>query len=57
MTKVVKDVMKEVIAEERADEKLIDIKELMKNMKWTAEQARKALGLSDKDQAKYSALL
>ena len=61
MTKVVKDVMKDVIAEERAeataDTKLVDIKELMKNMKWTAEQAMKALGISVADQAKYSAML
>ena len=29
----------------------------MKNMKWTAEQAMKALGIPDADQAKYSAML
>ena len=53
--------MKDKIAEERAeattDTNLGNIKELMKNMKWTAEQAMKALGFSDADQSKYSAML
>ena len=65
MCQALKDLMKEEIAEERAkeraeataDTKIVDIKELMKNMKWTADQAMKALGISVADQAKYSAML
>ena len=57
MCQALRELMKEEIAEERAEEKLVDIKELMKNMKWTAEQAMSALGISASDQAKYSALL
>ncbi len=65
MCQALKELMKDEIAEERAEEraeatantKLVDIKELMKNMKWTAEQAMKALGITAEDQAKYSALL
>lgn len=34
-----------------------NIKSLMRNMKWTAEQAMKALGISDSEQSKYLALL
>ena len=65
MCQALRDLMKEEIEEEivkeraeaTADTKIVDIKELMKNMKWTAEQAMKALGISVADQAKYSALL
>lgn len=57
MCQALKELMKDEIAEERADEKLIDIRELMKNMKWSAEQAMDALGIPDADQAKYSAML
>ena len=57
MCQALRELMKDEIAEERADEKILDIKELMKNMKWTAEQAMNALGISASDQSKYSALL
>ena len=54
-------VMKDEIAEEvtkgRADEKLVDIRELMKNIKLTAEQTMNALGIPVADQSKYSAML
>ena len=69
MCQALKDLMKEEIEAEKAavataaattataKTKLVDIKELMKNMKWTAEQAMKALGITAEDQAKYSAML
>jgi len=57
MCQALKELMKEEIAEERADEKLVDIRELMKNLKFSAEQAMQALGIPDADQSKYSAML
>ena len=61
MCQALKELMKDEIAEERADERTgtvaDNIKELMKNMKWTREQAMKALGIPDADKAKYSAML
>ena len=65
MCQALRELMKDEIAEEiakevtkgRADEKLVDIKELMKNMKLTAEQAMNALGIPVADQSKYSAML
>ena len=61
MCQALRELMKEEIAEEvtkgRADEKLIDIKKLMKTMKWTAAQAMKALEIPAADQRKYSAML
>ena len=65
MCEALKDLMKEEIAEERAEERantkaetIIDtVKNLMKNMKWTAKQAMEAMGISEADQSKYSALL
>ncbi|MBQ8945469.1 MAG: hypothetical protein IJ058_01520 [Lachnospiraceae bacterium] len=43
--------------EERKDAIVDNIKSLMQNMKWTAEQATKALGISDSEQSKYIAML
>ncbi len=43
--------------EGRKDAIVDNIKSLMQNMKWTAQQAMKALGISDSDQSKYIALL
>ena len=65
MCQALKELMKEEIAEEvtkgredeRTDTNLGNIRELMKNMKWTAEQAMKALGFSEADCSKYSAML
>ena len=65
MCEALKDLMKEEIAEERAEERantkaetIVDtVKNLMKNMKWTAKQAMEAMGISEADQSKYSALL
>lgn len=65
MCQALRELMKDEIAEEiagaraeeRTVEKILNIKELMKNMKWTAEQAMNALGISASDQSKYSALL
>ena len=61
MCEALRDLMKDEIAEEveagRADEKINNNRELMKNMKWTAEQAMKALGISKKDQSRYMAML
>ena len=61
MTQAAKRIMGDVIAEERAEAaantKLVDIKKLMKTMKWTAKQAMQALEIPDTDQPKYSAML
>ena len=61
MCQALKELMKEEIAEERADERigvrLSDIKELMRNMKLSADQAMNALGIPDDEQSKYSAML
>ncbi len=51
------DAKQEGREEGREDTIIGNIRELMKNMKWTAEQAMKALGLSEEDQAKYSSML
>ena len=65
MCQALRELMKDEIAEEIAGARaeasavqiITNIKELMKNMKWTAEQAMTALGISASDQSKYSALL
>ena len=57
MYDALKDLMKDEIAEEVEAKRTDDIKKLMKNMKWTAEQAMKALGISKKDQARYMTML
>ena len=61
MCQALKELMKEEIAEERAeataDTKLVDIKKIMKNLKMTAAQAMQALEIPDAEQAKYSAML
>jgi hypothetical protein len=57
MCQALKELMKDEIAEERAEEKLIDIKNLMNTMKWTASQAMQALKIPEADQTKYSAML
>ena len=57
MTQAAKRIMGEVIEEEVTKEKIVDIKELMKNLKLSAEQAMQALGIPDAEQSKYSAML
>ena len=61
MCQALRELMKEEIAEERADEKkdtmLDNIRKLMKNMKWTAEQAMNTLEIPTAEQSKYSAML
>ena len=61
MCQALKDLMKDEIAEERAeattDTNLGNIKKMMKNLKMTAAQAMKALEIPDSEQAKYSAML
>ena len=47
----------ELLAEGREEEKLICIKNLMNNMKWTADQAMQAINIPESDQIKYSAKL
>ena len=59
------EVWEEVLADRIAERenkreqntRLIDIKELMKNMKLTADQAMNALGIPLAEQSKYSSLL
>lgn len=51
------DAKQEGREEGREDTIIGNIRESMKNMKWTAEQAMKALGLSEEDQAKYISML
>ena len=55
--KVMEELREQSLArgEERA--LLASIKNLMKNMKWSAEQAMTALGIAENDQAKYAAQL
>lgn len=57
LRELMKDEIEEDIAEATANNDVKNIKQLMKNMKWTAEQAMEALGFSGEEQAKYSALL
>lgn len=57
MCQALKELMKDEIEEEKRDTVLGNIKELMKNMKWTAKQAMNALGIPDAEQSKYSAML
>ena len=57
MCQALRDLMSDEIEKERKDAIVDNIKSLMQNMKWTAEQAMKALGISDSDQSKYIALL
>ena len=61
MCQALKELMKEEIAEERADatkDTMIDnIRKLMKNMKLTADQAMNTLEIPISDQSKYSAML
>ena len=57
MCQALKELMKDEIEEEKRDTVLGNIKELMKNMKWTEKQAMEALGIPDADQSKYSAML
>ena len=48
---------KEVTKEATESTRLSDLKNLMKNMRWTANQAAAALGLSPEDTAKFLAKL
>lgn len=57
MCQALEELMKDTIEEKEDNVRLVDIRTLMKNMKLTAEQAMKALGISASDQAKYSSLL
>ena len=41
----------------REEEKLVDIRNLMSTMKWSAEQAMQALKIPEADRPKYSAKL
>ena len=43
--------------EGRKSETVKNIKQLMKNMKWTAEQAMDALGIKGKKRARYISML
>ena len=65
MCQALRDLMKDEIDEEvatkRAEERtktvIENIKNLMKNTKWPAEQSMKALGIKKKGQARYMAML
>ena len=65
MCQALRDLMKDEIdeevatnrAEERTETVIENIKSLMKNMKWSAEQSMKALGIKKKDQARYMTML
>ncbi len=57
MCQAMKELMKEEIAEEIENEKLIDIKKMMKNLKLSAKEAMKALEIPAADQRRYSAML
>ena len=55
--KVTKEVTQKVTKEATESTRLSDLKNLMKNMQWTANQAASALGLSPEDTAKFLAKL
>ena len=54
---VTKEVTQKVTKEATESTRLSDLKNLMKNMRWTANQATAALGLSPEDTAKFLAKL
>ena len=55
--KATKEVTEKVTKEATESTRLSDLKNLMKNMRWTANQAAAALGLSPEDTAKFLAKL
>ena len=57
MADAIKEIFAKEIEESEKKSRIEDIKQLMQNMKWTAEQAMDALGISLKDQKKYMTLL
>lgn len=65
MCQALRDLMKDEIdeevatnrAEERTETVIENIKKMMKNLKITAAQAMQALEISEKDQARYMAML
>ena len=57
LRELMQDEIEEEIARGKDDTIIGNIKQLMKNMKLTAEQAMKALGIPKKEWAKYSAML
>jgi len=57
MCQALRELMKEEIAEERQQERLQSIKNLMHNTKWTAEQAMAALNIPQAEWADYLAKL
>ncbi len=57
MQDVIEERVEERVEEKVTEEKTSNIRQLMKNMKWTAEQAMQALGISDSDKPRYMALL
>ena len=57
MQDVIEERVEERVEEKVTEEKTSNIRQLMKNMKWNAEQAMQALGISDSDKPRYMALL
>ena len=59
--KIVNETVKKAVTETetnaRKDERLSSIRNLMKNMKWTAQQAMEAIGIPQEEQPKYAALI
>lgn len=57
MCQALEDLMQDKIVEKQEQQTAKNLKELMKNMKLTAEQAMQALGISDSDKPRYMAML
>ena len=57
MCQAFQEILADERAEGRAENALENIRNLMKNMKWTAKQAMDALGITEEDRSKYLAKL
>ena len=57
LKELLKDEIDNEIKKGKDEERTNSIRELMQNMKWTAEQAMKALGIPETEQAKYLSML
>lgn len=53
----VRKVVSQAVAEKEEKDMLTSIRNLMKNMKWTAQQAMEALGIPNDEQSNYAALI
>ena len=57
MSEAMKRIMKDDLDEREQNTKVIDIKNLMNNMKWTIEQAMDALSIPSDERAMYAGMV